>query len=312
VAVLGPPARYLWVAGAMFGDGEATLEVHQVRVEFERESWLRYLPPLYREDEAGRTFLERVLGLFESVEGDVSGLLDGLPRLLDAAGTPDDPRPDSWLDWLAGWVDARLDEAWPEERRRAMVAAAFELHALRGTPEGLRRLAELALDAPITVREPGAEAKLWTLGEGSTLGFGTMLVPAEAEGAVVGSTAIVDGSHLIEERDFGAPLFDDLAHRFCVQAYGADLARPGTAEALSALLDREKPAHTEYHLCVVDARFRVGFQARIGVDSIVAGDPGPFVLGGDGELGFDSRVGGGRPATVLDRDDRIGVLASMT
>ena len=259
----------------MFGDGEATPEVHQVRVEFERESWLRYLPPLYREDEGGRTFLERVLGLFESVEGDVSGLLDGLPRLLDAAGTPDDPHPGSWLDWLAGWVDARLDEAWPEERRRAMVAAAFELHALRGTPEGLRRLAELALDAPITVREPGAEATLWTLGEGSALGFGTMLVPAEAEGAVVGSTAIVDGSHLIEERDFGAPLFDDLAHRFCVQAYAADLARPGAAEALSALLDREKPAHTEYHLCVVDARFRWGSRPGSGSTRSWPATPAP-------------------------------------
>ena len=39
------------------------------------------------------------------------------------------------------------------------------------------------------------------------------------------------------------------------------------------LVDREKPAHTAYRVCLADADMRVGMNARVGVDSIVGGAP---------------------------------------
>jgi phage tail-like protein len=315
MAILNRPGRYLWVGGVLLGDGTGSPALEQIQVHFERETWLRYLPPVYREDPESRAFLDQLLALLESVEGQESALIEGLPRLFDPHAAPDRPRPGSWLESLAGWVSVLLDERWDEPRRRTLVAEAFGLHALRGTPEGLRRLLELTLDAPVRITEPAAAAALWALGDDrSALGFTTMLIPAEAEGAVVGSTAIVDGSHLIDPEDAGEPLFEDLAHRFCVQAYASDLAKPGAADAVRASVEREKPAHTTYHLCLIGPHLRVGFQSRVGVDTIVAGPPGPMVLNGPGELAFDTALAGaGRsPASPATGSARIGSESRLT
>ena len=45
------------------------------------------------------------------------------------------------------------------------------------------------------------------------------------------------------------------------------------------MIEREKPAHTAYHLCVIEPRMRVGSQARIGVDAIIAQGPPAVQLG---------------------------------
>ena len=37
--------------------------------------------------------------------------------------------------------------------------------------------------------------------------------------------------------DHGAPLYSDLAHRFCVRAYAADLVGPGARKALTRIVD---------------------------------------------------------------------------
>jgi hypothetical protein len=100
-----------------------------------------------------------------------------------------------------------------------------------------------------------------------------MLAPAHLQGAVPGSSATFDQAHLSRGDRPGAPLFEDLAHRFCVQVYRAELNRPGALADVRAVLDREKPAHTSYHLCVIEARMRVGIQARVGIDAIVAQGP---------------------------------------
>jgi len=317
-AIASGRARYLWVGGILSGDGaaEGTPTLQQIRVEYERSSWIRYLPAVYRRNEDSAAFLDRVLRLLESVERDDTSVVDSLPLLFDPLSSPNEGAPASWLDWLAGWLAVTLDESWPEAKRRDVVASAFELLALRGTPEGLRRLLELTIDAPVFISEPAAQASIWALGEGSSvLGFTSMLAAAEAQGAVVGATAVVDGSNLIAEQDYGEPLFEDLAHRFCVRAYAADLARPAAAEALDQVIQREKPAHTEHHVCVIEARARVGFQARVGVDTLVAGPPAPLALGGEGLLRFDVALDGSDQREMggsIGEQARLGIETTLT
>jgi hypothetical protein len=53
------------------------------------------------------------------------------------------------------------------------------------------------------------------------------------------------------------------------------------------VLDREKPAHTTYHLCVIEPRMRVGLQSIVGVDAIVGGAPTGSAFDGTHELGID-------------------------
>ncbi len=296
---LNAPGRYFWLAGIIEGDGLSTLSLREAAVTFDGESWLRQLPPAYQRGTDTDPFAERLLLLLQGEFGDLSAAIDDLPSLFNPAAAPDAGNPADWLDWLGGWVDATLVEGWTEATRRAVVAEAFRSHARRGTAEHLRALLERYAGGPVTISEPAARAALWALGEHSVLGADTMLAVAHAEGAVVGTTATLGQSHLIAEDEYGAPLFAETAHHFCVSTLAP--GDPGTLALLREVIEREKPAHTTFDLCAIGADLRVGFQARIGIDAIVAGPPQPLVMGGPGLLGFGTALPGlppGRPPAV--------------
>jgi hypothetical protein len=207
-----------------------------------------------------------------------------------------------------------LDERWTEEKKRQAIAGAFILYRERGTAEGLRKALRFFAEIDARIEEPIQYAAWWALPadeassperSSSLLGFTTMLAPAEAQGAVVGTSAALDQSHLITEEEFGAPLFEDVAHQFVVQIYQGASATEKKLDEVRALIEREKPAHTIHHLCVIRPSMRVGFQARVGIDTVVAGPSLPsrldqtpatgslLTLGGEpiGRIGERSHVG---------------------
>jgi phage tail-like protein len=235
-----------------------------------------------------------------------------LPRLFDGDAVPD-RRAAPWLDALAVWVDQPLDDRLGEADRRALVAQAFVEHGRRGTRAALEAVLGRAAAAPVTVTDSAASAELWQLGaDGSLLGFSTMLAPFEAQGAVVGTTAEVDRSHLIVDADVGWPLYSDVAHRFCVRVAATTLA-PERRAGLVAAIEAEKPAHTVAHLCVVEPRTTVGFQSRVEIDMIVGGEPPPLRLGDalDGEHGLRDTPQYAGVGSAIDEANRVGRLPAL-
>jgi phage tail-like protein len=105
--------------------------------------------------------------------------------------------------------------------------------------------------------------------------------------ALLVGQAIVGATGPLEKSGFGTPLFDDTAHLFTVLLPAARLPTLRQREEFRRILEAEKPAHTDFHLCFVEPRMRVGFQARVGIDSIVAGSPEAMTLSGT-VLGRDS------------------------
>ncbi len=87
------------------------------------------LPGILQEDE----FLGRWLEAFDTSLAPVFAVLDNL----DAYVRPDTAPPD-FLAWLASWVEARLDDAWPVEQARKVVAEAAGLLRRTGTAGGIR------------------------------------------------------------------------------------------------------------------------------------------------------------------------------
>ncbi|MBE2224752.1 MAG: phage tail protein I, partial [Anaerolineae bacterium] len=308
--VLNAPGSYLWLAGRLQGDGTATPVLPQIKVSYNHEGWATHLPAIFSQDPTRRAFLDQSLALFESMLADEESLMAALPQLFDPWAAPNDNAPESWLDWLAGWLAFDLDEQWSETQRRQALAEAFAAYGKRGTVESLRELIRLYAGATAHISEPARFANLWSLGETSTLGFDTMIAPAHAQGAVVGNTATLDQSHLIPEEDYGAPLFDEFAHRFCVQVYASDLAVAGTENRIHDIVEREKPAHTTYHLCLIEAAMRVGFQARLGIDTIVSGGPPDLVLAEPQALGIHTALAAAPESEQrrrrLGHDARVG------
>src|SRR6185295_791624 len=103
-----------------------------------RSSYLDLLPRLYRRDPESAFFLEHFLALFEHIFTRVEDRYELFTRQLNPDAAPLDV-----LNWLACLIDLSFDPSWPLERRRALVAAAMELYATRGTPHGLSRFIEI-------------------------------------------------------------------------------------------------------------------------------------------------------------------------
>jgi phage tail-like protein len=320
----GDPACCLWIGTHFSGDSRVTPIISQMRAEFDHQTYLLHLPAIYSNTLQRGDFLARFVSLFESFFGGVEAAIARLPALFDPHTAPQE-----FLPWLAGWLALELDEDWDEATQRRIIAEAFEMYGRHGTVAALRDALRLFAGVEAVIEEPiqnaawwalpaaetacqCAEASLptcetmWTATENAILGITTMLIPAEAQGAVLGTTTTLDHSHLITAEEFGVPLFDDVAHQFSVQVYRGQLQCAETLPQVRAVIEREKPAHTSYHLCIVEPRMRVGFQARVGIDTIVAGAPAPSTLGDQMVLGADTALGG-QPAGRIGERSQVGV-----
>ncbi|MGV8174350.1 MAG: phage tail protein [Methanothrix sp.] len=126
-----------------------TPRLTQILVCYPRDSYLRYLPAAYQEDEASRRFLERFLSIFESDLQESEDLISNIPSFLDPISAPS-----SFLPWLADWLALDLYELMGE-RNREYLAKAVELYKWKGTARGLRALVETLTGRRCCVREFG-------------------------------------------------------------------------------------------------------------------------------------------------------------
>ena len=326
----GKTQQYIWIGALFSGDGTATPQVTQLRLEYDWPTYDPYLPAIYRSPNKCNDFLPRLLSLFQSFYGGIEHEIASLPALFDAAAVRKD-----FLPWLAGCLGLDLDQSWSTAKQRAVLARIFEYYGKRGTAEGLREALQLFAGVNARIDEPLMNASWWALpGTGdacceecaaaaeangtnwtvtgnSILGWTTMLPSAQPQGAAVGTTADLDQSHLITDEDFGSPLFTAYAYQFRVQVYRSQASSPEALARIRAILDSEKPAHTTYELCVVEPAFRIGFQSSVGIDTVVAGPPRELSLGTDQTLGVDTALGG-TPATRLGEGTRLGVSTRLT
>jgi len=137
------------------------------------------------------------------------------------------------------------------------------------------------------------------------LGFNTVLASAEPQGAVVGTTAVLDQSYIIAQEEFGSKLFEVAAHQFTVMVYRGEIDGLGKLDQVKAVIDREKPVHTVYRLCVIEPGPRVGYRARLGIDTVIGGGPVP------GRLGEGDLVLAGRPRGALGVRSELGVTTQL-
>jgi phage tail-like protein len=151
---------------AVLGSEEFALEGFLPVWMEQRSRLLQYLPGLFAEGEES-SFLGRYLLIFETIFDSIDQTISQLPAYFAA-----DTAPDEFLPWLATWVGLLLDDGWPIERRRAVLANAMELHRWRGTRRGLMEHLELYTGIRPEIVEGGAGFKL---GSRSRLGHQLML-----------------------------------------------------------------------------------------------------------------------------------------
>ena len=296
------PLNYLNLGVELTSEGLRSATLSQIRVTFDHETYVQFLPSVFREDRESRRLLSKLLTIYESLFDQVGAHIENLPALFDPEAAPAEALP-----WLAGWLGVELDGRLDDASRRDLIARAFERHGRRGTPEGMREWIRAVLGCEVHVDEPALHASWWRLpdesgatgGGLSLLGLTTRAVAASPQGAVVGTSAVLDQSHLISGEQYGSPLFEGVAHQFLVRLYRGARFSEGFRERIEALIEREAPAHTTWHVCVVEPQSRVGVQARVGVDTIVGG--------ATPEARLDRGSASGAAALVLSGEGRRAV-----
>lgn len=313
----GEAGDYVWVGIEFSGDDSASPVLSQIRIDWDHETYLQHLPEIYRKDLRSHYFLARFLSAFESLYLDVEDRIAHLRELFDPFAVSADLLP-----WLAGWLALDWNPEWTEQAQRQAIAQAFDHYAWRGTPRGLRQAIRQYTGVEAVIEEPLLNAAWWMLpaavegdeipdGSTSVLGVTSMLVPAEAQGAVVGTSAVLDQSHLIGQEDFGVPLFSDVAYQFTVQVHQGQVQDERKRDSVQEVIEREKPAHTAYHLCIVKPTMRIGFQARVGIDTVVAGPDLSTRLGGTSLPQAELVLGGPLPGKSGVRN-RVGISTYLT
>ena len=109
--------------------------------------------------------------------------------------------------------------------------------------------------------------------------------------------AVVGESEPRPDSAFGSGLFDDYAHLFTVLAPAGSCRDAQHRAALRDVIDAEKPAHTDYHLCLVRSPACAwASRAWLGIDAIVGNGPAPLRLGGTYLQGATANLDDAAPA----------------
>lgn len=288
-----PPGRFLHMEIKLEGDARTTPVLHRVRLDFPRTTSLDRLPAVYRDNPAAEDFSERFLSLFDATLGDLDGLIERTPALLDPAGVPPEVLP-----WLATLLGATFHPAWDEARRRRLLRVLPRLYRRRGTPRGLRLLLRLLFGMKVVLTERGPQRSWGAVGTGAQLRSVRLFGKSQARFRV-GRSAI--GAAPL--RSYGNPDHDpfrDVAHRFTVLVPPAVALGPQELAQLDRLIAEQKPAHTLHALRVGGHGLVIGTQSAVGIDTRLGGI-GPPLLGGQGvsgttRLNRDSVLRGGRHA----------------
>jgi phage tail-like protein len=335
-----PGGRFLWLRVTL-STRQPTISplLLQLEAQTEGDSYLDYLPYVYTHDpdrpgltqaeletvdptdlepgdlaylrgEYARTppeggFLERLLDLARSQIDDLDHAIAALPTLFDPATAPE-----ALLDWLPGWLafelPARYRDAAHTAELRQLLLGLFALYRRRGTPDGVADLVALATGVRPLLFEDYRARPLWVLDQ-TPLGFGSGLYDGDLDGVLVGDS-VVGETGTEDPATYGAAAFESTAHRFSVVVPPT----PGLDAELRALLVRaveeEKPAHTAFHLCFTEPRLRVGLQARVGLDTVLAAEAETRALDDDAILGIDTRLAGSDEAVgSVGRHAQLGI-----
>jgi phage tail-like protein len=324
------PGQYLSVAIHLRGDGFGSPVLEGLRVQYPRESYLEYLPPLYSADETTRSFLDRFLSIFQAEWDELDRRVEESDAFLDPKAVPEGVA----MNYLASWFGLELEGTWNGIQNRQLLEAVPKIFPQRGTLKALTKyigvyLANISGLTPEEIEATSFPAIIEGFRErtclllsqdgAATLGESKPLWgPGVVRRLQLGGFSREGEVELVSTGDPERDLFHHYAHRFRVYAPAAWVRTAEHEQLLRRAIEAEMPAHVKYDLCLVDAGLCVDMQSTVGLDTII-GDPPAFRLSCEPEkdasslptrnqLGLGAVLSGGarRGPAVLRPGARVG------
>lgn len=122
--------RYLWFLVEMYWQQGAG-KLYDIQVYFPKRSWIEYLPEVYQKEDKD-SFLERYLGIFQTIYEDFNEEIRQVPQMLDMELAQGE-----YLTWLAEWLDIGESYIWTETQLRRLLKNGVPLYKRRGTRQGI-------------------------------------------------------------------------------------------------------------------------------------------------------------------------------
>jgi len=210
--------------------------------------YLEDLPAIFSEE----PFLGRFLLAFEQVLTGLPGLAGrepeppyGLEEIIATVATLFDPKEtrEEFLPWLAGWVALGLRADWTEGQKRDFLANIVPLYRRRGTQENLAELLRLYTGLSPVVTAAG-EAD-FQIGVHSTVGVDTQIGGSVPHFFHVSVTMPNPDPDTLKRQN----------------------------QIATALIELQKPAHTDYELEIVFRTMQIGVRSTIGVNTLLGSVP---------------------------------------
>jgi phage tail-like protein len=284
--VQGGPGRYLKLTLRLRGNGAVTPVLHGVRIWAPRDGWLNALPAVYQEDPESAAFLARFLAILQTTFDGFDEAIDDLWKLFDPRSVPGE-----WFNWLAAWLALPINPLWTDAERRAVLRNAGQAYRVRGTPAGLEQLISDYAGIGARLVEHFRLRQLIVLpddpAKAVATGGGRLWSREAYRRLQLGVYSEVGMFKLAGEPE---PPMEPLAwgaNQFSVFFDAEPTTVAESRKRVAAVVEREKPAHTQATYRPVLPRMRVGVQAMLGVDTRI-GDAGQAVLGAVCTLSYDA------------------------
>ncbi len=223
--------RFLWFRMEMMEGSRQIPVIQGIKIEFPKNTWLKYLPEIYEEDQESASFLGRYLGIFQSVYEDMTDQIDAVPLRLNpkSAGTIE-------LHAMAQWLGVEKPELWQEWQLRLLTAHSMQMHQYRGTVWLLKKMLKLYTGKPSYVVEYCQLEPYFDSG------------PSEEE----------------LKRLYGSNPYE---FTVLLQIEGADGS--GQKNVLKQIIDMVKPASMECRIVVLKPYIFLGQYTYLGINSVL-------------------------------------------
>lgn len=129
--------RYLWACIELVNYDRQKTRIKSMKIEFPRVSFVDYLPEVYKESIEQDSFLERFIGIFQSIYVDIEDKIDQTPIKFDAEITSKE-----FLDWLSDWISIQDPAIWGEKKLRRLVKEAVKIYKMKGTKRAVSKIVQ--------------------------------------------------------------------------------------------------------------------------------------------------------------------------
>lgn len=130
--------RYLWIVLEMYSQGEAEMSISNLTIYLPSRSWLEYLPAIYQKADLESSFLDRYLGIFQTLYEDLNLRIRNVANSFDVGCGSSE-----FLQWLSEWLDITDSYIWSEEKLRKLLLRSIDLYRGRGTRKSIEDIIEL-------------------------------------------------------------------------------------------------------------------------------------------------------------------------